>query len=89
MFIEYLGDKGGIRLESGNIKIWSSKNGVLYETIPSYQTKDMFYEEMDAFIKSAQEGKKIRNNIDHVIVSSLLMDKIYESAEKKKEVRIN
>ncbi|NLA83316.1 MAG: gfo/Idh/MocA family oxidoreductase, partial [Clostridiales bacterium] len=41
------------------------------------------------FIKCSQEGKKIRSNIDNVILSSLLMDKIYESAEKGEEVRVD
>jgi predicted dehydrogenase len=86
-FIEFLGDKAGIKLQyGGNFTIWSSKDGVLYETTPSFTMADMFYDEIDAFIKSALEGKKIRSNIDEVISSSLLMDKIYESAEKEKEV---
>jgi predicted dehydrogenase len=89
MFIEFLGDKAGIKLQyGGNFTIYSSKNGVLYETTPSYTTADMFYDEIDAFIKCTQEGKKIRSNIDDVIVSSLLMDKVYESAAKGKEVQV-
>lgn len=87
MFVEFIGDKAGIKLEyGGNFKVWSSKNGVLYETEPSYVTADAFYDEIDAFIKCSQDGKKIRSNIDNVIVSSLLMDKIYESADKGEEV---
>ena len=83
-FVEFLGDKAGIKLTyGGNFTIWSSKDGVLYETTPTYKTADMFYDEIDAFIKCSQEGKKIRSNIDDVILSSLLMDKIYESAEKQ------
>ncbi|MGI6537538.1 MAG: Gfo/Idh/MocA family protein [Caldicoprobacterales bacterium] len=89
-FIDFLGDKAGIRLQyGGNFKIWSSDKGVLYETTPSYQKAEMFYDEIDAFIKCSQEGKKIRSNIDNVILSSLLMDKIYESAEKGEEVRVD
>jgi predicted dehydrogenase len=88
-FIEFLGDKAGIKLQyGGNYTMWSSENGVLYETKPSFPMADMFYDEIDAFIKCSQEGKKIRSNIDHVIASSLLMDKIYESAAKEKEVEI-
>ena len=89
-FIEFLGDKAGIKLQyGGNFTIWSSRDGVLYETTPSFSTADMFYDEIDAFIRCSQEGKKIRSNIDHVLVSSLLMDKIYESAAKEKEVQID
>jgi len=90
MFVEFLGDKAGIKLQyGGNFTVWSSKNGILYETTPSYTAAEMFYDEIDAFIKCASEGKKIRSNIDEVIVSSLIMDKIYESAAKGKEVEVS
>jgi len=86
-FIEFLGDKAGIKLQyGGNFTIWSSKDGMLLETTPTFTMSDMFYDEVDAFIKCAQEGKKIRSNIDNVIACSLLMDKIYESAAIGKEV---
>lgn len=89
MFIEFLGDKAGIKLQyGGNFTIYTSDKGVLYETKPTYTSADMFYDEIDAFIKCSQEGKKIRSNIDNVIVSSLLMDMVYESAAKGKEVQI-
>ena len=89
-FIEFLGDKAGIKLNyGGNFTIWSSKDGVLYETTPTYKSADMFYDEIDAFIKCAQEGRKIQSNIDDVILSSLLMEKIYESAEKGKEIALD
>lgn len=88
-FIEFLGDKAGIKLNyGGNFTIWTSKDGVLYETTPTFTMADMYYDEIDAFVKSAQEGRKERANIDNVIASSILMDKIYESSEKGREVQL-
>jgi len=90
MFIEFLGNKAGIKLTyGGNFTVWSSGNDILHEITPSFTVEDMFYNEIDEFIKCTQEGRKNRANIDNVIVCSLLMDKIYESAEKGMEVRCN
>ena len=89
MFIEFLGDKAGIKLEyGGDFKIYSAKNGVLYETMPSFPKADMFYDEIDSFIRCAAENTKNRANIDKVMLTSQVMDAIYESARIKKEVRL-
>ncbi|MEK3888014.1 Gfo/Idh/MocA family protein [Bacillus sp. FSL K6-3431] len=87
MFVEFLGDKAGVKLQyGGNFKIYSAKNGNLYETIPSYTTSDMFYEEIDGFIRSVKDLKKGRSHIDNVIVTSEVMEAIYMSAEKGREI---
>jgi predicted dehydrogenase len=87
MFIEFLGDKAGIKLQyGGNYTLWYSKNGVLFETKPTFNPTDMFYEEIDAFIRCSQEGTKIRSHIDNVLVTTQLMDAIYTSAASGREV---
>lgn len=89
MFVEFLGDKAGIKLQyGGDFKIYSAKNGNLYETIPSYKTSDMFYEEIDGFIQSVKDQKKGRSHIDNVIVTSQVMEAIYMSDEKKREIEL-
>ncbi|HHV95941.1 MAG TPA: gfo/Idh/MocA family oxidoreductase, partial [Clostridiaceae bacterium] len=87
MFIEFLGDKAGIKLQyGGDFKVYTAKNGVLYEISPSFQKADMFYEEIDSFLKSAATGVKTRANIDNVLTVSLVMDALYKSAELGREV---
>ena len=89
MSIEFLGDKAGVKLEyGGGFKIYSAKNGVLYETEPSFTTSDMFYDELDSFVKSSSENVKNRANIDSVVVTSEVMEAIYKSAKLGKEVTL-
>ncbi|NLN40781.1 MAG: Gfo/Idh/MocA family oxidoreductase [Clostridiales bacterium] len=87
MFIEFLGDKGGIKLEyGGNFTFYTTKNGILQEIKPSYQTKNMFYEEIDSFLKSTIANRKNRANVDNILITAETMDAIYESAKLGKEV---
>lgn len=87
MFVEFLGTKAGIKLQyGGDFKVYSTKDGMLYESIPSFRKDDMFYEEIDSFIKSSIENSKNRGNIDNVIITSQAMDAIYKSAQLGREV---
>jgi len=87
MFIEFLGDKAGIKLQYfGGFTVYGVKNGMLTQLTPKYNKADMFYDEIDAFLTAAEEGKKIRSNIDEVLITSKIMDGLYESARTGKEV---
>ena len=87
MFIEFLGDKAGVKLQyGGDFKVYSANKGVLYETAPTFQKADMFYDEIDSFIKAAAEGTKTRANVDNVLTVSQVMDAIYDSAKLGKEI---
>ena len=89
MFVEFLGDKAGIKLQyGGDFKVYTAKKGVLYETIPSFPKADMFYDEIASFLKSSAENSKNRANIDHVMITSEVMEAIYKSALLKKEVTL-
>jgi len=87
MFVEFLGDKAGIKLEyGGDFKIYSAENGVLYEKLPSFKQADMFYDEIDSFLNAAAECRKNRGNIDNVLITSQVMEAVYESAKMGREV---
>ncbi len=89
MFIEFLGDKAGIKLEYGsNFTLYSTKGGMLTKTVPSFNMADMFYEELDAFVKCAAVNGKIRSNIDSVLITAQMMDALYQSAEEGREIAI-
>ena len=89
MFIEFLGDKAGVRLNyGGDFTIYSADKGVLYETTSSMQKADMFYEEIDSFLNAAMAGEKNRANIDQVLITSEVMEAIYRSAQLGKEVSL-
>lgn len=89
MFIEFLGDKAGIKMiYGGDFTLYSAKKGMLYETTPTMQKADMFYEEIDGFLKAARTGEKNRANIDQVLITSEVMEAIYRSAEMNKEITL-
>jgi hypothetical protein len=54
----------------------------------SMRTDEMFYEEIDSFIKACRAGEKNRAYIDNVVITSAVMDAIYRSAQLGKEVSL-
>ena len=85
MFIDILGDKCGARLT-----YWDKFelfDGETLETIrPEYDIPESRECEDRAFLKSVETRVKDRNNIEFVLNSAKLLDALYESAEKHKEI---
>lgn len=87
MFIDFLGDKGGARLDyGGKFTLYSQRNGVLEEITPVYNIPNMYEEEDKAFLQSVSDGIKNKSHIDYVIETAKIMDAIYVSAEKGTEI---
>ena len=86
MYVDFLGDKGGARLDYGKQFVFC--NG---ETLESTQTEheipNMYRREDVDFLASIDSGVKNRNHIDNVLESAKLLDALYRSAEQKKELR--
>lgn len=90
MFIDFLGDKGGIRLNYGaDFKLYSANSGALLETTPKFNMENQFENEINAFIHSIQTGEKQPSHIDTVIVSSQIMQAIYDSSESGREIELS
>ena len=86
MFVDFLGDKGGARLDYGSK--FTFYDGATLETIkPEYDIPDMYTCEDRAFIESFKTGVKDKNNIDNILESMKLLDALYESSSKKKELK--
>lgn len=85
MFIEFLGDKGGARLEYGG-KFTFYDGNTLESIKPEYDIPDMYLCEDKAFIESINSGIKNRNYIDNILESAKLLDCLYRSAEKNAEI---
>lgn len=87
MYIDFLGDKAGARLEyGGKFKFY---DGQTLETVePEYDIPNMYLCEDNAFIESVTTGIKDRNNIQNILESMKLLDSLYVSAEKRKEVEV-
>lgn len=90
MFIEFLGDKGGIKLTYGGMfTMWTDKDDMLYEHKPDFNMSSMFYDELDSFIDCVVTGDKNRGNIDNVIEVTKIMDALYQSSDEGCEVTID
>ena len=87
MFIDFLGDKAGVRLKYGSqFEIYDGET--LLTTVSEHEIPDMYHREDVAFVESFSTGIKSRSHIDNVIESARLMDALYASAEQKKEVTL-
>lgn len=87
MFIEFLGTKGGIKVDYyGKYTVYSSHNGVFYTADADFNDNDMYYSEIKAFASSVQSGIKNNNHIENVMELQRTLDTIYRSAELKREV---
>ena len=87
MFVEFLGDKAGIKLQyGGDFKVYTTRGDSLVEYLPTFRKTDMFYDEIDSFLKSAASNVKNQAYIDQVAVTTQVMDAIYESARLGKEI---
>lgn len=86
MFIDFLGDKGGARLTYGD-KFEFYDAQTLETTTFDYDIPNMYKCEDAAFIKSIETGVKDKNNIENILESMKLLDALYESSDKKSEVK--
>lgn len=86
-FIDFLGDKGGARLTYG--KKFEFYDGATLETVaPEYDIPNMYLCEDRAFLQAIDTGVKTKTHIDYVLESAKLLDSLYASAEKRKELTL-
>ncbi len=86
-YIDFIGDKGGIRLQYGqDFTVYTTEHGALVEYKPDFRVRDHFQNEIDAFINCCKSGEKLPSHIDVNILTSRMMQAIYDSAEQHKEI---
>lgn len=86
MFIDFMGDKGGVRLKYGG-KFEYYDGNTLEVVNPEYEIPNMYLCEDKDFIESITKGEKNKNNIENILETMKLLDALYSSAEKQKEIR--
>ncbi len=90
MYIDFMGDKAGIRLQYGaDFKIYTAKDGMLEEISPKYQTTPMFENEINAFLADIDSREKLPSHIDNAVLTSKIMQAIYDSSEAGKEIDVS
>jgi len=83
---EFLGTKAGIKLKGGKFTVYTTKDGKLYNYTPEFTAADMFHVEISSFLEAVETGKKFPSHIDKNILTSRLMQAIYDSSETGKEI---
>ncbi|WP_019423303.1 Gfo/Idh/MocA family protein [Paenibacillus sp. OSY-SE] len=87
MYIDFLGDKAGIRLQYGaDFTIYSAKHGALLESKPKFTKTDQFQNEIDSFLSCVKSGEKLPSHIDTVILTAKIIQAIYQSSEQRTEI---
>ena len=88
-YIDFLGDKAGIRLQyGGDYTIYTARDGMLQTISPKFKTGDMFQREIDEFVDCIKTGKKLPSHIDTVIITAQIMQAIYDSSEQHAEIKL-
>lgn len=86
-YIDFMGDKAGIRLQyGGGYTIYTAKDGALLEIKPTYEAKPHFEVEIAEFLKCVRSGKSNAASIDNAVITSQIMQAIYDSSDQHKEV---
>jgi len=86
-FIDFLGDKGGIRLiYQGKFTFYTTKDGKLWEETPDFVSEPMFQKEIDAFVNCIETNEKLPSYIDKAVLTSKIMQGIYDSSDSGREI---
>ena len=87
MYIDFMGDKAGIRLQYGeDFTLYTAEHGALVRYKPEFTQRPHFENEINAFIDCIQSGKKLPSHIDTAIITARLMQAIYDSSESGREI---
>lgn len=86
-FIDFMGDKGGIRLQYGkSFTFYGVEEGALIAYTPEFTQRDAFQNEIDAFVGCVRSGEKLPSHIETAIATSKIMQALYDSAEAHREI---
>lgn len=89
MFVDFMGDKGGIRLNyGGGFTFYSCEGGVLETVEPHFAMPSHFDAEEKGFFAAIDSGEKSRNNIEYVLETAKILDAIYLSGDRNAEVTL-
>jgi len=87
MYIDFLGDKGGIRLRyCADFDIWTVENGAFTKKVPMFNIPDMYLCEDRAFLEATEDGTKTKTYIDNILESAKLLQALYDSAAERREI---
>lgn len=86
-YIDFLGDKAAIRLRyGGDFTLYGNDGKGFFKNIPVLHGCDMYLEEIKSFLECAQNGTKNQAHIDSAVLTSKIMQGIYDSSDAGREV---
>lgn len=86
-YIDFMGDKGGIRLRyGGNFTYYTAEDGMLIEYTPEFEANNMHCDEVQDFARCAANHERNRNDISNAVGTSRIMQAVYDSSDSKKEI---
>ena len=88
MYVDFLGSKGGIRLDYGaGFTIYGQNDDFLYETKPVKNDSDFFVNEFAGFADGILTGTPGRADISAILPSQKVLDMFYTSSLEGREIR--
>lgn len=88
-YIDFMGDKGGIRLQyCKDFVYYTAQGGGLTEQKITLPNSDFYQIEIDSFVESVRTRVPNQAHIDKTIQASQIIDAIYRSSEEHREVGI-
>ena len=89
-FIDFMGDKGGIRLNyCGDFTYFTSADGKLItEDVDDLEAPNFYATEVDSFVQCVQTREHNQAYIDRTIMASRVIDAIYRSSELGTEIAV-
>lgn len=79
--------KAGIRLQYGaGFTVYSAKDGVLLKTQPSFVMENHYENEINDFVRCIRTKKPNAASIDKAVITSRIMQAIYESSDLHREM---
>ncbi len=86
-YVDFLGDKKGVRLWYCD-QLDITDGDTLLTTHTEHDIPNMYEREDEDFLKCIRTGEHNRNHISNILESMKLLDTLYRSAEKKKEIEL-
>lgn len=86
-YIDFMGTKAGIRLDyGGGFTLYGVEDGKLTETRSADPKTNMFNNEIADFLACIREGRTNAADIDNAILTSKMMQAMYDSADAHREI---
>lgn len=87
MFIDFIGDKAGIRLQYGaGYQMFTAKDGALLEITPKFEMTNHYENEVNDFVRCIRTRGTNAADIDKAVLTSQIMQAIYDSSDQKREI---